>query len=214
MNVSQVNNNCKLNILKEFINIASILLVNMIHPFISIIVNVCLLRFSLNGKIEAIKALILSFTIYFLNPGIFKIDTLILPILRWILFFICIFNILRTAQKQSLNKKYFFIFSIWAGYTLLISIIKSNLPMISMMKLFMFYIGFLAVNIGVIESGKYYDWKRWIFVYFLVIQLTSLLFIKSSIGYFRNGSGFQGILNQPNAFGIITAVIISFYMYL
>lgn len=213
MNISQTKNR-ESSLTKEFILLTIILLVNIIHPFVSIVIYLYLIKFSLKGKVESIKSLILSFTIYFLNPGIFKVDNSIVPILRWIIFFICIFNILRSIKKQSLNKKWILVFVVWTIYSLVVSIIKSNLPAISIMKLFMFSIGFLAINIGVIESGKYYDWKLWIFIYFITIQLISLPFIVSSIGYFRNGSGFQGILNQPNALGIIMAVIISFYIYL
>lgn len=211
MYIYQLNKNY---MLKEILTILVILLANMIHPFVSILIHLYLIKFSLNGKVESIKSLIISFTIYFLNPGIFKIHNSVVPLLRWIIFFVCIFNILRNTRKSLLNKKWVFVLLIWTLYTLLISIIKSNLPMISIMKLFMFYLGFMAVNIGIIDSKKYYDWKRWIFIYFITIHISSLLLIGLPVGYFRNGTGFQGILNQPNAFGIIMAVILSFYIYL
>ncbi|WP_196334391.1 O-antigen ligase family protein [Paraclostridium sordellii] len=98
--------------------------------------------------------------------------------------------------------------------TFIISILNSNLPLVSISKLFMFSLGFLSVNIGINETIKIYNWKKWIFSYCISLQYLSLFLIVLPVGYFINGSGFQGIINHPNAFGIIMTVIISIFIYL
>lgn len=46
-----------------------------------------------------------------------------------------------------------------------------------------------------------------IFLWLIVIVVVSLSFIASPSGYLTNGTGFQGILNQPQAFGAMVALL-------
>ncbi|CEP91037.1 Lipid A core-O-antigen ligase and related enzymes [[Clostridium] sordellii] len=220
--MDNLNNNFKTNIyinnqesvIKTSINISIIILLNMIHPIISIIIYIGLIKYSIKGKVESLKALMISFTIYFLNPGIFKINTSIVSILRWIIFGVSIIILFNNSKKINFRKKWIFFFISWVMLTFIISILNSNLPLVSISKLFMFSLGFLSVNIGINETIKIYNWKKWIFSYCISLQYLSLFLIVLPVGYFINGSGFQGIINHPNAFGIIMTVIISIFIYL
>jgi hypothetical protein len=50
--------------------------------------------------------------------------------------------------------------------------------------------------------------QNWLFCFLVVIALVSLpLFLFPSIGYLRNGTGFQGILSHPQAFGPAMALL-------
>lgn len=196
------------------ITISCIILVNILNPIISIMIYIGLIKYSMNDKVKAIKALIISFTIFFLNPGIFHIDNSIVPNLRWIIFFSSLFTLINKTKKITLNKEWLYTFIVWVMFVSVVSILNSNLPLVSLSKLFMFSLGFIAINIGVSETNNTYNWKKWIFAYCLSIQYLSLPFLFLPSGYFINGTGFQGITNQPNAFGIITAVMISIYIFL
>lgn len=49
--------------------------------------------------------------------------------------------------------------------------------------------------------------ERWLMGFLLLIMVSSLPFVLiPSIGYLRNGSGFQGVLNHPQAFGLVMAL--------
>jgi len=52
--------------------------------------------------------------------------------------------------------------------------------------------------------------RRWLFIFFVLIAVSSLPFITvPSIGYLRNGTGFQGIMNHPQAFGSFMTLLTS-----
>jgi len=81
-----------------------------------------------------------------------------------------------------------------------VSILKALNWMLAMVTLLAAWEGLDAVQRD--------ELQRWLFGYMLAVGILSLPFIAvPGIGYLRNGSGFQGILNHPQAFGPTMALL-------
>jgi O-antigen ligase len=95
---------------------------------------------------------------------------------------------------------------------LMLSLFASSDPTISFLKVLSFFIPMGAVVMGihiVMQQGRQllpYVTTLWIFV--LVLSIPTLAI--PSVGYFRDGMGFQGILNHPQGLAVFLAPIVSF----
>lgn len=84
--------------------------------------------------------------------------------------------------------------------------LTSIYPLISILKITYFSVGLNTVLLGFWNTKTTRsEWLEWFFAMYVVIFSFSSLFVFNDIGYFRNGRGFQGILNQPQTYGIFIA---------
>ena len=96
----------------------------------------------------------------------------------------------------------------FVGICLVNSMLASQLPSLSVLKALLF--GLMAfATIGIwARSGLLREWvEAWFFNALAVIALLSAPLALIGMGYERNDYGFQGILNQPQGFGIMMALL-------
>lgn len=95
-------------------------------------------------------------------------------------------------------------------YTLIlfifISFIGTDYYVMSFLKILNYFVPLLIIVSLITIISEKEKFLFWFSNLFKIMICTSLLLIKSPIGYLKNGFSFQGILNHPNLFGIIMVI--------
>jgi len=122
----------------------------------------------------------------------------------------------RSTALFNINKQ--FIFTVNSVCALLVFyIFTSYIPTISIFKLLIFVGGVVSIKFYLLiitQSGQQKMVVRWFeqFGLFIILSSTAILFIPS-IGYYVNGTGFQGILTHPQSFGIFCVLYFLFFLH-
>lgn len=89
------------------------------------------------------------------------------------------------------------------------SVVFSVLPVVSILKALLWTVVMMTVLSAWFGLGSEARERveRQLFVGLLVLLLASLPFAFTETGYLRNNSGFQGVLNHPQAFGPVAVVV-------
>ena len=202
----------KINLFKEKNIVIVGFLFSLLHPTTLFLSMLFLLFFLRQNSKGCIKALLLITTRTIVSPAI-GIPISNMQMFKWILIFgfsfWILFHLNITDKKdKEIAKKYSLSLGLFILYCSLSSIFYSSYPIVSTFKLFSYFIVCYSVVLGVASSYKEFDWLEYfidllmpIFLFsFVVIPLASFRIINSS---------FQGVLNQPNMFGIIAALFIA-----
>lgn len=178
---------------------------------IKTITLIILIFYSLLGIKQALQSLLISLMIYLCNNALFGVDSSIVATLRIILLFVASASIgLRLILRKNNNSIHKVLF-ITILFLLLTSFISSYNLTISVFKLFIFAIGSIAIIAGFTNCRT--DQKKWLSVFvsfvisIIIFSIPTLFF--PSIGFARNGSGFQGIINHPQALGVILSPFVA-----
>jgi hypothetical protein len=95
---------------------------------------------------------------------------------------------------------------------MILAIIGSRVPLVSIFKVMSFYIGSATILIGFqVQKEKFRYWESWFKTLLKAILLLSLPLIIMDWGYTRNGTGFQGVLNHPQTFGPVIGLLLSWF---
>lgn len=166
--------------------------------------------YAFRGRPQTIQALALSWLFIMLNPAIAP-NAALGEIGRYaVLFAGVLFIALRKRVKLGRTDSSFMIMTILLGtYFFAHSLIFSAMPDVSILKAVTWMVS-MATLIAA-WSGLTLDQslllQRWLMGFLIIILLSSLPFLAiPSVGYLTNGSGFQGILNHPQAFGLVMAL--------
>lgn len=170
-----------------------------------------IILWSLRGPRQAVESLVLSFLLVMSNPGVFAQFSQAAS-LRWIVLFSASARIgwsyFRGGFQVPHWFKYYFLL---VAYLLGTSLVISPAPMLSLLKLGAYFLGSLTVFMGIWLSRNE-DWSSILRNFGAVVLLLSLPLLNSSLGYLRNGRGFQGILNHPQVYGAFMAVAIALFI--
>lgn len=101
---------------------------------------------------------------------------------------------------------------VYAAVLILHSLLFSEMPEISVLKVVswgMAAAGLLAAW-GGLRAAERQEIADWVFGLLVGVLLCSAPLLGLSAGYLVNGSSFQGILNQPQAFGVTIALLAAF----
>lgn len=162
---------------------------------------------SFKGAAEAIEGLLIAFVLGSLNPELFYHHPQESSF-RLFVFVVAIIRVgvvwyqLRFPHPSWL--KFICLFFIF-GF---LSAMNSYFPSISLFKLISFFLGSLAIFIGIWVKHTI-DWESKIITFGAILTIFSLPLILTSQGYARNEIGFQGIFSQPQLYGITIAPVIS-----
>ena len=109
--------------------------------------------------------------------------------------------------KNSLLMKKFLIVTLLCFLVFLItSLIVSNYPLVSIAKLLNYFVPLTEIVLLTWLSKGYFNLLRWLSNYFVIIFLASTFLMLDYRGYLLNGFSFQGILNHPNIYGVLSVV--------
>lgn len=165
---------------------------------------VLLFFWALRSHVYALQALTFSFLLFFLNPAFFPISSLA-GALRLLILGAAIARIFFDVRYSKVKMSY----TLWAlvAFSVMVaasSLLFSPIPIISLFKVLSFTLGVAAILVAAqLNRGKSVYWQSWFFTLFLVVLCLSIpTYFIPSVGFAKNGRGFQGILNHPQAFGV------------
>jgi len=157
------------------------------------------------GRKEAIQALAMCWLITMLSSGIAPAASLG-AVGRYAIIFSAaasVFLLYRSSQYQFFQKKIVLLTLALGIFFLVHSLLFSAMPDVSILKAISWTV--TAVTLFTAWGGLSADQSdqliRQLFTGLTLVMLVSLPFIAMPLGYLRNGHGFQGILNHPQALG-------------
>lgn len=189
----------------EFAFILVLIWVQIFGNIVTTVTYIFLIFCALLSSETAIKTLTMGVILNFLNPGLFS-GSEYSYFLRWVLLFsaACRIYLSQIALSWTVSKYllYLFIFSI---ASMIFSLFNSYAIFVSLAKIIVFFIGFSTVLLGFKQTTSS-SWRSWYFTFFSAVLISGMPLLYMSEGYVRNLKGFQGILNQPQAYGVYMIV--------
>ncbi len=164
---------------------------------------VLLMIWSLRGRRESLEALCFCWLITYLNPGLFARSGSA-EILRWGVILLSGVTITFVGvRRQARLPRIVTALLVLCLVNALLIVVSSYAPDVSAFKLasFLFTVG--AVLYGFEQESTMRErWSAFFFSFFGGIVLVSAPLRVVGPGFLKNGMGFQGILDHPQAFGI------------
>lgn len=159
-----------------------------------------------DGSAGAVKALILITLRCILNPGLAATQEGITMIKWCLLFGLSFYAILaKPRNEKSGTGTFLLLLSFFSVYLIVGSFLVSSFPLVSIFKVISWAFIFGAVFYAVSgDTGT--DWLGLLRLLLSGIMIFSVFTLPLDVGYLRNGTGFQGILNHPNMFGLMCAL--------
>ena len=197
---------------REIVIVSAVLFVQLLGGNVTILTFVALSIWALRSPKHAIQALFLSWFITFLNPSIF-IEHEGKEIFRWLVLFAAFsqVSISKVIRKPRMSREMIYL-ALFFFFVALVSMLKSYAPIVSLLKLIIFAVGVSTVLLAfeLMENQKAY-WRSWITTFFLWILILGFPLYFSEFGYARNGKGFQGLLNHPQAYAVFLAPMVVWF---
>lgn len=172
---------------------------------------ILLALYALLGRKQVVQAFALSFLFTMVSPGIAP-DATQGALFRYIVIFAASLSVLVRSNIlrgiYSLHRTV--VFTTLLGIFLIIhSLMFSVFPSVSVIKAISWSLvitTLLSAWLG-LDKVQREELASWIFSGLVFILIVSLPFLMHPLGYLRNGSGFQGILNHPQTFGPVMAML-------
>jgi hypothetical protein len=167
--------------------------------------------YALLGRPHAIRALAMSWLFTMINPGIAPAASAGAIGRYSILFAAALSAIIHSGMfSRQPRMRPFTVATILLGLFITIhSMLFSPMVDVSVLKAVSWTLA-MATSISVwcgLSAGEREEVSEQIFRGLVVLLVVSLPLAATSLGYMRNGSGFQGILNHPQAFGPTMALL-------
>ncbi len=167
--------------------------------------------YALSGRAQAIQALVMSWLLTNISPGLAPSASMA-GLLRFAIL-ICAAMSIFLHGGWSLHRRRartFFYTTIWLGLFIIFhSLVFSPYPDVSILKALSWSLAMATIIVawqGLSEHARK-KVSLQIFGGLIVILVVSLPLSLHPLGYLRNGSGFQGILNNPQVFGPVMALL-------
>jgi len=197
---------------REAVVISIVLSAQLLGSTVTVFTYAALSVWAFRSPKHAIQALCLSWLVAFLNPGIFT-EFEGAAILRWLVFFAAFSRVITSKMLRNLSiPREIICLVLFFLFALSVSMVKSYAPIVSLFKLIMFVMGVVAILFAFELTGaqKAY-WRSWFTTFFLLILVLGFPFYFFELGYVRNGKGFQGLLNHPQAYAVFLAPMAAWF---
>jgi hypothetical protein len=166
--------------------------------------------YALFGRAQAIQALALGWLITMVNPGLAP-DASLSAAGRYLVVLAAAGSVLARSGFLSRPKlKPFTVLTLGlGGFILVHSILVSPFHDVSLLKAFswMLVVMTLVAAWSGLNPVERYRLSEQVFWGLVLVLAVSLPLLATPVGYLTNGRGFQGILNQPQAFGPTMALL-------
>lgn len=188
------------------------LLAACVNPTVTLALHVALLAMSVSGVRQALMALTIICLIKFLNPVLVHYSAEC-GLLFWLVLLTSCLRILLPQLKQVVSVWIWLL--LFGGFSLLSSLFTSRLPLISASKSIAFLMVALACCIGAsqlsaAERSRFANWLVSLIALIVIVSIPTYWI--PAIGFWKNGRGFQGVLNHPQVLGVFLAPILAFLL--
>ena len=187
-----------------------LLLLSSIAIPITFALHVILLIAALINIKLALRVLFLLIIIKFFHPVFLKYDSNTAAF-YWLVFIAASARIILPNFLSAFRN--WGILILYVSFLMISSFFVSRYPMISCFKAFVFLLGALSCTVGfsALTDSEKKSFVSWIMTFMSIIIIASIptLFIPG-IGFWINGTGFQGIMQNPQVMGIILSPALAF----
>ena len=187
------------------------ILMRLASPVTAELSFVVLACYALLGRSQAIQALFLTWLFSALSVGVAPV-LLFAAIGRYMVIFAAALSVFLRGGflKRALRPSGLVVF-IWllGAFLVLHSSLFSAVQDVSILKSISFLlviITLLTAWIGLSPDGRQRT-EMFVFGGLVAVLLVSLPLLPTGLGYLRNGTGFQGVFNQPQVFGPTAALV-------
>lgn len=158
--------------------------------------------YALKGAKESVEALSVLGFLIILNKDLSSFD---ISLVRWPILFAAALRLgwesaLQDTVNPPISKSLFLL----AVVVLVLSLLVSSIPAVSVLKIVSFTMGVGSILVGLYRTAHLREyWLSWFITMALFIIFASLPMYATSLGYGVRGSGtgFRGILNHPQTYG-------------
>lgn len=168
-----------------------------------------LAAYATSGPKQIVQAFALTWLFTMFNPGIAPYPSYS----SFFRYFILLSGLISLVSRGLFLKslKGFTLLTFGLGVFFIIhSALFSSMPLISIAKSlnWTFSIVILLVAWSSLDNKNRVEMQHWIYMLLALTLIASVPFLAfTSIGFLRNSTGFQGVLNHPQAFGISAALL-------
>ena len=169
---------------------------------------VLIATYALLGRTQAIQALTLSWFLTMINP-VFAPEASASSILRYVVIFAAAISVAWHSRGVTIKKMSFYTLLLGA-FMLIHSLLFSSVVDVSVLKV----LAWVVVVVTLLSAWQglpkkqrmvLFEQLQWVLIGLLLLSLPLLAI--PDIGFARNGSGFQGLLNHPQVFGSTVALV-------
>ena len=191
---------------------ALVLLAKLGPASLGLPVAAALAAWALLGNRQAVEALILV-------ALLIVVGGLDLSLGRWLVLFAAGLRIVLPALPAGDVPRLVWPLALFGAVVLLLSLLVSAAPLVSLLKLTAFLMGVATLAVGFHRTSRSDPqlWLSWLYTLALLILFGSVPMYFTSLGYSRNGVGFQGFLTHPQTFGPVlaplTALLMGLYLF-
>lgn len=167
--------------------------------------------YALLGRKQAIQALVLSWLLTNISPGIAPPASLA-GLLRFIIIICAAISVYIRGGRllRRRQARLFVTTTLGLGAFIIVhSVVVSPFPDVSILKALSWTTVMATITVawlGLSEKERE-ELSRQVFGVLILILVVSLPLLVLPIGYLRNGTGFQGVLNHPQMFGSVMALL-------
>jgi len=191
--------------------VLALLLALAVDPYAATVAMLLLAAWSLTGVKQALQALSLVVLIKFLNPALYEFAPSI-ALCAWIAFGAASLRIFAEAVRtRGQRHRALPWLAVFAAVVAVEAVLTSRHGLVSLFKIASFTCMAAASLIGFRWTAKHsIDWTPWfVGIWIAVIAASLPTLAVRSIGFHTNDTGFQGILNHPQAFGVFVAPMVA-----
>lgn len=190
--------------------VLSLLLILRLSSPTSAVAYLLLAGYALRGPSYVIHALVGSWLLTLTNSGIFP-DVPAASFLRYVVLFASAGSVLFRATHDRKNTKNTILLAtgLLSALILIQVIFVSDILLPFVLKLVAWSTGVVTLLAawGRLSSDEKTKVMNEIYVVLSALVFISLPLLFSGLGFFRNGRGFQGFMNHPQAFGITAGLL-------
>ncbi len=219
MHILNLFNNYKNNLYySAALFLVALIIARLSGAFIAYASYLFLIFYMKRGPSQILRTLSIIWFFSSVNPALFS-ELEHINILRYIIIFVAFFLAVLNYWKISKNfnfDNFFKMTFLLSGFIILHSLIISKFPEISILKLISWSITVISIlcSWSMITDNQKEENFKWFFGFLsTIILLSTILWPYTEITYNNNGNGFQGILNQPQAFGLTMALFLVLSLY-
>lgn len=191
--------------------LSALIIFSILVPHGNSVAALALLPIALVSRNKALFALLALFLIRMSNTAIVGFDPLLAPS-AWMTSLAASTRLWLdfAVQSRRVVTRQFRSFSVYTLVALVMSSFSLS-PEISFLKAFAFFYIASALLLGVaIQAPANTTTLSWLCACWTSVLITSIpLLAFPAVGYFRDGQGFQGSLNHPQALGIFVAPVLA-----
>ena len=200
----------------EYILIPLLFIASFFNQALCFVFTLSLIPLLHNKEQGALKIILLVSVRSIINPYFTKYFEGDLGIFKWIILFMCSTIIVIFSYKEVLKSRkiriVLWLFLVLTVYIVVQSLAFSSYPIVSIAKFASYSFVFFAILMGVSKNSDI-DWLGYLcFIFSTLLFISCILLFIPSIGYMKNGVGFQGVFNQPNMMGIMCPLILTCFL--